>query len=263
MKRKLEYCVISDSHLGTSGSAAKELNSYLKGIDPETLILNGDIIDGWRFSRNRWKKHHNKVVRRILKMAESGTKVYLLPGNHDEALRRFTPMKFGNISLEHKLVQQIGSQRVVFFHGDVFDLVMIHSKWLGKIGSWAYDTLIWANTRINNIRSLFGMKRISFSAKIKNSVKSAVTFISDFERVCAEYAKAEGYDAVACGHIHQPCIRKIDGITYMNSGDWVESLTSLEYDGEWTIYRYHDTEDGSEDDDIDDYSYDLQKLMLG
>lgn len=243
-KKKLDIAVISDVHLGTYGCHAKELNQYLKSIDPKILILNGDIIDIWQFSKRYWPDSHMKVVQRIIKMMSNGTTVYYLTGNHDEMLRRFSDFQMGNFHIMDKLVLEDRGQMMWFFHGDVFDITMRHSKWLAKLGGWGYDMLILLNRFANFISTkILRRGKISLSKKIKNGVKSAIKFIDDFEQTAIDLAISNEYHAVFCGHIHQPCIRNVQteegSVLYLNSGDWVENLTSLEYaDGKWNLYKY-------------------------
>ncbi len=242
-KRKPEIVVISDVHLGTFGCRAEELLDYLRSIKPKMLILNGDIIDIWRFSRRYWGKAHNEIIRRILKLMIKGTQVYYITGNHDELLRRFPEFHAGNFHLVNKLVLNVDGKKVWLFHGDIFDVSITHAKWLAKLGSIGYDLLIMMNSFCNFFLTLFGYHKMSFSKKIKNSVKGAIKYISDFEQVAAELAIDRQYDYLACGHIHQPVIRDISNhkgeVTYLNSGDWVENMTALEYaKGEWSIFQY-------------------------
>lgn len=256
-KRDLKLAVLSDIHLGTFGCKAKSVNKYLKSINPETLILNGDIIDIWQFSKRYWPESHMKVVQRIFKMMANGTKVYYLTGNHDEMLRKFTDFKMGNLELRDKLVLELDGKKMWFFHGDVFDITMKSAKWLAKLGAWGYDTLIMINAVVNWFSVKMGRGRVSLSKKVKNSVKQAVKFIDDFEQTAVEIATDNGYDYVVCGHIHQPTIKKYPTqngfVTYMNSGDWIENLTALEYNqGEWTLYR-HPEKDEIELQDEDDF----------
>lgn len=242
-KRKPEIVVISDVHLGTFGCRAEELLDYLRSIKPKMLILNGDIIDIWRFSRRYWGKAHNEIIRRILKLMIKGTQVYYITGNHDELLRRFPEFHAGNFHLVNKLVLNVDGKKVWLFHGDIFDVSITHAKWLAKLGSIGYDLLIMMNSFCNFFLTWFGYHKMSFSKKIKNSVKGAIKYINDFEQVAAELAIDRQYDYLACGHIHQPVIRDISNhkgeVTYLNSGDWVENMTSLEYEkGEWKIFQY-------------------------
>ncbi|RZL31170.1 MAG: UDP-2,3-diacylglucosamine diphosphatase [Pedobacter sp.] len=242
-KREVEIVVISDVHLGTYGCHAKELLKYLKSIKPKTLILNGDIIDIWQFSKRYWPETHMKILRKIMKFVVEGVNVYYLTGNHDELLRKFADMHLGTFHLQNKLVLELDGKKAWFFHGDVFDVTMQHSKWLAKMGAIGYDSLILINSFVNWCLALFGRQKMSFSQKIKAKFKDAVKFINKFEQTASELAIEKGYHYVVCGHIHQPEIRQIaneDGeVTYLNSGDWVESLTALEYDKrQWKIAKY-------------------------
>ena len=245
MKRAVDIAIISDTHLGTYGCHAKELTNYLKSIQPRTLILNGDIFDMWNFKKSYFPKEHTEVVRRLLKMAVDGTKVYYLTGNHDDVLRRFGELSLGMIQLRNKLVFQVNGRKHWVFHGDVFDSSIQRARWLAKLGGQGYDLLIKINRFINATRKFLGYDPISFAGRVKKSVKTAVKYISDFEDTAIEIAAEQDYDCVICGHIHQPQIREVtcsNGklVTYMNSGDWVEHLSALEYnDGEWSIFEYN------------------------
>ncbi|MCX2473164.1 UDP-2,3-diacylglucosamine diphosphatase [Pedobacter sp. MC2016-05] len=243
-KRTIDVVVISDVHLGTYGCHAKELLKYLKSIKPKTLILNGDIIDIWQFSKSYWPESHMKVIRKLMKFVSEGVQVYYLTGNHDEMLRKFDGMDVGSFHLQNKLILEIDGKKAWFFHGDVFDVTMQHSKWLAKMGAVGYDTLILINSFVNWILTAFGREKMSFSKKIKAKFKDAVKFINSFEQTAAELAIEKGYNYVVCGHIHQAEKRNITtedgGVTYLNSGDWVESLTALEYqDQNWSIFKYN------------------------
>ncbi|WP_405606168.1 UDP-2,3-diacylglucosamine diphosphatase [Polaribacter sp. Asnod1-A03] len=242
-KRKLDYVVISDVHLGTYGCRAKELLNYLKTIQPKVLILNGDIIDIWQFNKRYFPKSHMNVIKHITALLSKDTEIYYITGNHDEMLRKFRGFKLGNFKILNKLVLNIDDTKAWIFHGDVFDVTMQHSKWLAKLGGKGYDALILINTFINSISNLLGYGKLSLSKKIKNSVKGAVKFINDFEKTASDIAIENGYDYVICGHIHQPEIREIKNgkgkTTYLNSGDWIENLTALEYKNkEWSLYEY-------------------------
>ncbi len=242
-KREVELVVISDVHLGTYGCHAKELLSYLKSIKPDTIILNGDIIDIWQFSKSYFPESHMKVIRRIMKFITEGVRVYYLTGNHDEMLRKFSDLKIGSFQLTDKLVLPLGNKKAWFFHGDVFDVTMQHSKWLAKMGAVGYDTLIIINSIVNWLLTLSNREKMSFSKKIKARFKDAVKFINQFEITAAELAVEKGYGYVVCGHIHQPEIRNIEtehgDVLYLNSGDWVENLTALEFNNDaWSIYKY-------------------------
>lgn len=242
-KRPLDIVVISDVHLGIYGCHAKELVNYLDSVDPRVLILNGDIIDIWQFSKRYFPKSHTKVIRRILKMIGKGTEVYYLTGNHDEALRKYAGFGLSNFVIDNKLILDVDGKRHWFFHGDVYDITMKNSKWLAKLGGKGYDFLIILNRLVNHLLEKMGREKMSFSKKVKESVKQAVKFISDFEQTVVEIAVDKEFDVVCCGHIHQPVIKDMyfngKTVTYLNSGDWVESLTALEYShGSWQLYQH-------------------------
>jgi UDP-2,3-diacylglucosamine pyrophosphatase LpxH len=244
-KRKVEIVVLSDIHLGTYGCHSEELLRYLKTIKPDRIILNGDIIDMWQFSKRYWPKSHMQVIKHITGLLAKGTKITYLPGNHDEMLRKFTGLKLGSFRIDNKVVLRLNGKRVWVFHGDVFDVTMRYSKWLAKLGAVGYDTLILINRFVNWCLEKVGREKISLSKKVKDSVKSAVKFINNFEKTAADIAISNEYDYVICGHIHQPEIKKVEtdkgSVMYLNSGDWVENLTALEFDGSnWSIYRYKD-----------------------
>lgn len=247
MQRPLDIAVISDVHLGTYGCHAAELLNYLKSIKPKTLILNGDFIDMWNFRKSYFPKAHIDILRYVLKMAKNDTKVYYITGNHDDALRRYTDFSSGNIHLRDKLVLQLDGKRHWFFHGDIFDTFIQMSPFISKMGGKGYDFLILFNRFVNKIRARFGMSRMSFSQKIKTGVKKATKFIGDFERTAIQLAAEKDYDFVVCGHIHIPQMRmeKVGDkeVTYLNSGDWVENLTALEFSwGKWKMYKYDESE---------------------
>ena len=267
-KRDVDLVILSDIHLGTYGCHAKELLRYLKSINPKAIVLNGDIIDIWQFSKSYWPESHMKVVRRIMKFVTENTPVYYLTGNHDEMLRKFANMEVGSFKLANKLVLNLGGQKAWIFHGDVFDVTMQNSKWLAKLGAIGYDSLILINSFVNWCLELIGREKMSFSKRIKAQFKDAVKFINKFELTAAELAIENGYSYVICGHIHQPEIRKIDtdkgSVLYLNSGDWVENLTSLEYhDGEWTVFKYDPEEFETHATDLTDTtdSLDLNAML--
>ncbi len=267
-KRKLKLAVLSDIHLGTYGCQAKAVNKYLKSIEPEILVLNGDIIDIWQFSKHYWPKSHMKVVQRIFKMLGNGTKIYYLTGNHDEMLRKFTDFNLGNLEVLNKLVLELDGKKAWFFHGDVFDITMKHSKWLAKLGAVGYDFLIILNSIANFIsEKILRRGRLSFSQKVKQGFKSAIKFIDDFEETAVQVAIEKKYDYVICGHIHHPIIKNFPTdygtITYLNSGDWVENLTALEYNnGNWSLYQ-HIVEPETEQEILEQEEEELtEKTML-
>ncbi|WP_426091991.1 UDP-2,3-diacylglucosamine diphosphatase [Flavobacterium sp. DSR3-2] len=251
-KRKVELVVISDVHLGTFGSHAKELYNYLSAIKPKILVLNGDIIDVWQFRKSYFPKTHLKVIQKIISFASKGTKVYYITGNHDEMLRKFSDMRMGNFELVDKLVLQLDDKKAWIFHGDVFDASVQHSKWIAKMGGLGYDYLILLNRLVNWCLLKIGKEPYSFSKRIKASVKKAVKHISDFEKTATELAIENKYDYVICGHIHEPKMiqkeTKNGSTLYLNSGDWVENLTALEYNKKrWKLFHYSEMNYEEED----------------
>ncbi len=242
-KRNLDIVVLSDIHLGTVGCHALELLQYLNSINPKMIVLNGDFVDVWNFRKYYWPEAHMMILRTLLTMMTNGTDIYYLTGNHDEVLRKVSSLQLGPLLIKDKLILELNGEKVWIFHGDIFDITMKHSKWIAKLGGKGYELLILLNLAINTISSKLGYGKISLSKKIKDSVKKAVKFIEDFETTAIELAIDQGYDYVICGHIHQPKIRGYENekgsVIYMNSGDWVENLTALEFDGhEWDMYKY-------------------------
>jgi UDP-2,3-diacylglucosamine pyrophosphatase LpxH len=233
---------LSDIHLGTAGCKAAHLLDFLRHTESDRLYLVGDIIDGWALrSRFYWPQAHNDVVQKILRKARKGTRVYYIPGNHDEIARQFCGLKFGDVSIceeaEHTLVD---GRTLWVVHGDIADGVIRHVKWLAHLGDALYDWLLWMNRHLNNVRARLGFGYWSLSQYLKYKVKNAVSFISDFERVLVREARRRNYDGVVCGHIHHAQIREVDGALYVNDGDWVESLTALveTYEGELRIVSW-------------------------
>lgn len=248
-KRPVDLIVISDVHLGTYGCRAKELLHYLKSVKPKTIVLNGDIIDIWQFSKNYWPKSHMKVIKYLMNCLSKGVKVYYITGNHDEMLRKFEGFKMGSFQIVNKVVFELdNNEKAWIFHGDVFDVTMQHSKWLAKMGAIGYDSLIIINSIANWVSErVFNKGKMSFSKKIKNSVKGAVKFINNFEQTAADIGISNQYQYVVCGHIHHPEMRRIEqehgSIMYLNSGDWIENLSALEYHrGAWSLFRFSDQE---------------------
>ena len=243
-KRPMEICIISDLHLGTFGCQAKEALNYLKSIKPKTLILNGDIIDIWQFNKRYFPASHMAVIKQIFSMASKDTKVIYITGNHDEALRKYADFEMGNIQLTDKIVFEINGEKNWVFHGDVFDRTTKGgAKFIAKLGGYGYDLLILINSVLNWGMKIMGKEKMSFSKNVKNGVKKAVSWINNFEQIAAELAIENQYQYVICGHIHQPQHRVVHtdkgSVTYLNSGDWIENLTSLEYyDNSWKLYHY-------------------------
>jgi UDP-2,3-diacylglucosamine pyrophosphatase LpxH len=264
-KRKLDFAVISDVHLGTYGCHAHELNRYLKSIQPKILVINGDFIDMWQLSRSYFPDDHIKVLRRVLKLMADGTEVYYITGNHDEFLRKFAQTQMGHFHLVNKLILQHQGEYHWFFHGDVFDMTMKHAKWLAMLGGKGYDYLIIFNRLVNHILERLGRPRISLSKKVKDSIKRAAKHISDFETSAATFAARQGFKYVVCGHIHEPVIKDITTeygtVRYLNSGDWIENLSSLEFaNGAWNLVYYKDLQ--LEDDHDKDDEKDWTPLLL-
>jgi UDP-2,3-diacylglucosamine pyrophosphatase LpxH len=243
-KRPVDVVILSDLHLGTYGSRAKEITNYLRSIAPQMLILNGDIIDIWQFSKHYFPASHFGVIKEIIHMMSNGTRVIYITGNHDETLRRYSGVDLGNFQLTDKLVVEINNKMTWIFHGDVFDNTTKGSaKVLAKLGSTGYGMRIQLNRFINSGLRLFGYERISLSKKIMAGVNKAVAKVNDLEAIAAELAIEKKYDYVICGHVHQPCKKTIStgkgSVVYLNSGDWIEHLTSLEYhNNDWHIHVY-------------------------
>ena len=233
---------ISDVHLGSKGCKAKLLYNFLKNNQAETLYLVGDIIDGWKIQQNKWawKQAHSDVVRRILGHAKQGTKVVYVAGNHDEFLRPMIPynISFGKVEIANQYVHEgVDGKRYLVIHGDMFDGITRLAPWISFLGDKAYDVLLLLNTSFNRWRHRFGFGYWSLSQFLKQRVKRAIDFIFHFERNLTDYCRKRGFDGVICGHIHKAEIKMIDGIAYMNDGDWVESCSALveHLNGDWEL----------------------------
>jgi len=267
-KRKLDVVVLSDLHLGMFGCHAQEAVNYLKSISPKLLVLNGDIIDIWQFKKSYFPIAHMQVIKEIFSMLSNGTRVVYITGNHDEALRRYSDLQMGNLQLTDKLVLDLDGKKTWIFHGDVFDATTKGSaKIIAKLGGHGYDLLIMVNSAINFVLRLLGREKMSLSKRVKNSVKKAVSWIGNFEHTAAELAIEKGYDYVICGHIHQPQKRLITNdkgsVMYLNSGDWIENLTALEYNqGSWNIYEYQEQTYAAKIVDIKKQSKKLPELNV-
>ncbi len=244
MKTTYKTIVISDVHLGIKDSKAKELVRFLKEHQCEKLILNGDIIDGWQLKKSgSWKKKHTKFFRIILKaMEKQDMKVVYLRGNHDDFLEQILPLEIGNFSIANDHIHESFGKRYYVIHGDVFDSVTTKFPWLSRLGDVSYTFLLWMNRNYNHYRERRGLPYYSLSQAIKLKVKSAVSFISGYENQLSDVAGRKKCDGIICGHIHQPANKMIGDIHYLNSGDWVESLTALAetHNGEWKIIYYKD-----------------------
>ena len=238
---KYKTIILSDIHLGSKYSRAKDVIDFLTKNTAETIILNGDIIDGWALKRGGvWTDEHMKCVRKLMKLSKSST-VYWIRGNHDDFLYDFIPFDFGKIMLRESMEYRgLDKNKYLILHGDIFDVFVGKWGWLAKIGSVGYDMTLWINKWYNKYRTYRGLPYFSLSQKIKASVKTATNFIGDFENHMVTHAKSLECDGVICGHIHKAEIRNVDGIIYMNSGDWVESNTALveTLKGKWKIISF-------------------------
>jgi len=226
---KYRATFISDTHLGFRGCQAASLLAFLESLETESLYLVGDIIDLWALSSSpNWWHKHTKVVNAVIKLARNGTKVFYIPGNHDEALRDYLPMTFEKIELvaetEHLTAD---GKRLLITHGDQFDSVVQQSALLAHIGSQLYDMSIWLNGHLNAARARFGRPPWSLAGYLKRRVKNAVKYVSSFEDAAVQHARDSDYDGIICGHIHQACVTEMGGLVYGNCGDWVESCTAI------------------------------------
>jgi UDP-2,3-diacylglucosamine pyrophosphatase LpxH len=235
---------ISDVHLGTRGCKADFLLDFLRHNESEYLYLVGDIIDGWRLKKSfYWAQSHNDVIQKVLRKARKGTKVYYIPGNHDELLRDYTDLQMGGVQLVSEAIHLTADgRRLLVVHGDAFDGIVRYARWLALLGDWAYDSALRVNTLFNWCRRRLGYPYWSLSAYLKNKVKNAVQFVSDFADAIAAEAHRREVDGIVCGHIHQADLRMINGILYANDGDWVESCTALveHLDGRLEIVSWSD-----------------------
>lgn len=236
---KVKSLFISDIHLGCPYCNSSKLLSFLRDTEPENLYLVGDIIDGWKMKNKiLWNDEYNMIFKRILGMVKHGTKVFYITGNHDEFLRKFSTIDFGNIKICDEIVHySINGKKMLVIHGDVFDELTIHSKWLYFLGDRAYSIAMYLNFVLNKIRKIFGMNYWSLSALLKKNVKKAVNYINNFETILTKYTTEKECDGIICGHIHTPDIKKINNIDYLNCGDWVESCSAIveDYDGNYKL----------------------------
>ena len=270
MKRNLDILVISDLHLGTYGSEADEVLAYLDTINANKIVINGDFVDIMLFNKRFWPSSHMKVIKYFLDLISQGKEIYYVTGNHDELMRKFLNFKIQNFKIVNQIVLDTAKGKVWIFHGDVFDF-SIQTQWLTKLAGFLYDYMIIFNSWINKkIMRPLGRKRLNFSKTIKSNVKTAVQYFANFEMKAAEVAQKNGYKYVVCGHIHTPKIKSfnINGeqVIYMNSGDWLESLSSLEYaDNKWSIYMHKRTEQeykGDNDSRIEMTNKELYKDLI-
>ena len=240
---------LSDIHLGTRGCQAELLLEFLRDYDADTIFLVGDIVDGWALKSTwYWPQSHNDVVQKILRMARKGARVIYIPGNHDEFLRDYYGSHFGGVEVVEDACHVTASgQRLLVIHGDLFDVVIKHARWLALAGDKAYDLAIWLNRHFNTVRRVFGFTYWSLSRWAKLKVKNAVNFIGSFERTLMGEARRRGTVGVICGHIHHPVVRTKDGLCYINCGDWVESCTAIveHFDGRIEIIDWTEVQTGA------------------
>jgi UDP-2,3-diacylglucosamine pyrophosphatase LpxH len=235
---------ISDIHLGTRASQAEAFLDFLSVHDAPVIYLVGDIIDFWRVRRGAiWPQSHNDVLQKLLRKVRKGTKIYFIPGNHDEVLRAYCGASFGGIEI-HRDIMHVTADggRFLIMHGDEFDVVVCYAKWLAFLGDRSYEFALWCNHPINWMRRWFGFGYWSLSAYLKLRVKSAVNFIGEFEHAIAQEARRRDADGVICGHIHHAADRMIEGVRYINCGDWVESCTAIaeDHSGQFSLIHWHD-----------------------
>ena len=264
--RKIDISVISDVHLATLASKAKHLLKYLKSVQPKTLVLNGDIIDSWRFSRNYFPKTHLKVIRQLVKMIEKGVQVVYITGNHDDVFRKFNNTQLGNFSIVNQLELTVKDQKTWIFHGDVFDHIIHHSPWLAKFGAAAYGFLTALNKLLNAILRIFGGQEMILYKSMKDRILKEKKVLTNFERAIANAALSKNIDLVICGHTHIPTDKIISTekgtVRYINCGDWVEHFSAAEcIDGEWKL-NYFGTKLEEEPELPDDELYIPDKNQL-
>ena len=245
VRRHVRAVFLSDIHLGTRGCQAELLLDFLRHHEADIIYLVGDIVDGWRLKRGwYWPQSHNDVVQKILRKGRKGAEIVYIPGNHDEFLREYVDGNFGSITVvDRHMHEGADGRRYLLLHGDQFDVVVRHARFLALLGDWAYDFALWINTYFNHARRRLGFPYWSLSAWAKLKVKNAVNFIGSFEKIVSDEARESGADGVICGHIHHAVIHNDYGVTYMNTGDWVESCTAIleNHDGSFEIVRWTET----------------------
>jgi len=245
--RKLEVAVISDIHLATHASKAKTVLKYLKSIAPEILVLNGDIIDSWRFSRSYFPKAHLKVIRHFIKMLEKGVHVFYITGNHDEFLRKFNQTQIGNLKIVNQLILELDGEKTWIFHGDIFDHIIHQAKWLAKFGAATYGLLTIINQAINIPLRYIGIKELIIYKSIRKKLVKEKPQLSSFEQVIGKTAAERDFQTVICGHTHIPrdklILQEKKSVRYINCGDWLENFTAAEYtEGKWSLFQFMEDE---------------------
>ncbi len=254
--RKLEVSVISDIHLATHACKAKKVLRYLKSISPGVLVLNGDIIDSWRFSRNYFPKAHLKVIRHLIKMLEKGVHIFYITGNHDEFLRKFNQTQMGNLKIVNQLILELDGQKTWIFHGDIFDHIIHQAKWLAKFGAASYGLLTIINKAFNSCITALGYKEIIIYKSLKQRLNRNKNQVSKFEQIICKTAAQRDFQTVICGHTHVPkdklIIQEKESVRYINCGDWIENFTAAEYfEGKWSLFQFTEDEDDQVADEPD------------
>lgn len=265
--RKLDFVVISDFHLATHACKAKELLKYLKSIQPKTLVLNGDIIDAWRFSRSYFPKSHMKIVRQLIKMMEKGIKIIYITGNHDEFLREMGNLTLGNLQIVDQITLELNNEKTFIFHGDIIDTVIHKAKWLAKIGAAAYGFITILNKAVNSILKFLHFDSVIIYKKIKDLFGADNTNNSKFEKKLAQLAAYKNVDTIICGHTHIPLDKQLDfegkTVRYINCGDWVENFTAAEYSkGAWSLCNYSATYKTKEKDFVISEDFDAEDIVI-
>ena len=271
MKTDYKTIIVSDVHLGTKGSKSKEIARFLKQFHCDNLILNGDIIDGWQLKKSgSWKRKHTRFFNRVLKMMESqSTNVYYLRGNHDDFLDQILPLQIGRLQILADMTYESNGKTYFITHGDVFDSITTNLRWIAYLGDVGYTFLLWLNRVVNYYRYKKGLPYFSLSQFVKGKVKQAVSYVDDYETELAKMAKAKGCDGIICGHIHKAENRMIDGVHYLNSGDWVETMSALaeDHEGNWELIYFNQIDfkkmDTPQEISIPSRMEDLTEIDLG
>ena len=271
MKTNYKTIIVSDVHLGTKGSKSKEIARFLKQFHCDNLILNGDIIDGWQLKKSgSWKRKHTRFFNRVLKMMESqSTNVYYLRGNHDDFLDQILPLQIGRLQILADMTYESNGKTYFITHGDVFDSITTNLRWIAYLGDVGYTFLLWLNRVVNYYRYKKGLPYFSLSQFVKGKVKQAVSYVNDYETELAKMAKAKGCDGIICGHIHKAENRMIDGVHYLNSGDWVETMSALaeDHEGNWELIYFNQIDfkkmDTPQEISIPSRMEDLTEIDLG
>jgi UDP-2,3-diacylglucosamine pyrophosphatase LpxH len=235
---------MSDLHLGTRACRVDDILDFLRDYDAETIYLVGDVVDFWRIKHNSyWPQKHNDVIQKLLRKVRKGTRIVFIPGNHDEALRDYCGAQFGGIIVLGEAVHESADGRqLLVVHGDDFDGIVHYTKWISFLGDRSYVLTLWTNTAVNRLRRRLDLGYWSLSKFVKSRIKHAIQFIDRFETALAHEASRRGYDGVICGHIHHAADKTVNGVAYLNCGDWVESCTALveDYDGRFRLVRWHE-----------------------